>query len=155
MPAGHYSIDFSDETFDAEGNVTSAYAVTRTDFTVPATGTVPDVVLNGRTAVPVRVATPLPATPELVNVGWFRTDAESPNPADPVDNATGFDFTVLGSVPFAMNAQPAAKVGTLSSEVQWIGGGAKGPTATTRSSTPRTSRGLGLPGDRGAARDGA
>ena len=125
VAAGHYSIEFSVETFDAQGNVTSAYAVTRTDFTVPATGTVPDVVLNGRTAVPVRVATPLPAAPQLVNVGWFRTDASAPTPASNEDSAMGFDYTVLGSIPFAMNAQPAAKVGTLSTEVQWMGGNVK------------------------------
>ncbi|MEZ0094391.1 hypothetical protein [Streptacidiphilus sp. EB129] len=126
VPAGNYSIDFGVETYDAQGNVTSAYAVTRTDFTVPATGTVPDLVLNGRSAAPVRVATPLPTVPQLVNVGWFRTDASSPDPASNQDSAMGFDYTVLGSIPFAMNAQPAARVGTVSSEVQWIGGNTKG-----------------------------
>lgn len=143
VPAGHYSVDFSDETFDAKGNVTSAYAVTKTDFTVPATGAVPDVVLDGRSAVPVRVATPLPSVPESVNAGWFRTDANSPNPNDPVDPANGFDFITMGGVPFAMNPQPAAKVGGVSSEVQWIGGDAKGTyrydTAFSASDVPDVS----------------
>jgi hypothetical protein len=127
VPAGHYGVEFGVQTFDAQGNVTSAYAVTRTDFTVPATGTVPTLVLDGRTAVPVRVATPLPATPQLVNVGYFRTDASpSSTPATTKDPAIGFDYVVMGNIPFAMNAQPAAKVGRVSSEVQWVGEGPKG-----------------------------
>jgi hypothetical protein len=144
LPAGHYGIEFSDETFDTQGNVTSAYAVTKTDFTVPATGTVPDVALNGRTAVPVRVATPLPSIPQLINVGWFRTDAShSVNPASTQDPAIGFDYIVMGNIPFAVNPQPAAKVGTVSSQVQWVGGNAKGTyrydTSFTNSGVPDVS----------------
>ena len=143
IPAGHYSIDFGDQTFDDNGNLTSAYTVTKTDFTVPATGTVPDVVLDGRTAVPVRVATPLPSTTQAVNVGWYRTDAAPLVNGISPDNATGFDYTVTGSIPFAMNAQPAAKVGHLTTEVQWIGGDAKGTyrydTAFSGTSVPNPS----------------
>jgi len=126
LPAGHYSVEYTGETYDTQGNLTSALQLTRTDFTVPATGTVPDVVLDGRTAVPVHVATPLPSTTQMINMGWYRTDASSPTQAGNQDGAMGFAYTLLGNIPFATNPQPAAKVGLVSSELQWVGGDAKG-----------------------------
>ena len=133
VPAGHYSIAFNAQTFDAKGNVTSAYALTRTDFTVPATGTVPDVVLNGRSAVTFKVATPLATTSQLANVLWNRGEAAQPTTSAAVavpdggggtmpDPSADLSYQALGNIPFGMNPQPAPKVGTLSVEAQWVGG---------------------------------
>ena len=156
LPVGNYSILFDSETYDAQGDTTSGYVLTKTDFSVPATGTVPDVVLDGRTAVPVHVATPQAATAQLISVGWFRKDASARTAAsakavvpdggggDPLgDPSIDFNYSATGNMPFAMNPQPAAKVGTLSSEVQWMGGDAKGTyrydTAFTASDVPDIS----------------
>jgi len=153
LPVGDYSVIFSGSTFSTSGSLTSSYELTKSDFTVPATGTVPDVVLDGRTAVQLHVATPLPATTDLTNVGWYRSDGSAAaggtgsggggggGGAGVVVDGVGsdgtggggnfpdvpavVDYTQLGSIPFAMNAQPAAKVGALATQVQWIGGDTK------------------------------
>ena len=143
LPPGDYSAAFEGETFDTSGNVTSGLVLSKTDFTVPATGTVPDVVLDGRSAEQLHVATPLAATTQLTNLGWYRSDGSaqasgggdsgdavvlggSGGGSGPADDPVLLGYTVSGNIPFAMNAQPAAKVGALDTMLQWIGGDPKG-----------------------------
>lgn len=64
LPAGHYAAYMSDYTFDSVGMPASDAMVSVNDFTVPATGDVPALTLDARTATaPVSITTQQPATP--------------------------------------------------------------------------------------------
>lgn len=106
LPAGHYAAYMSDYTFDSVGMPASDAMVSVNDFTVPATGDVPALTLDARTATaPVSITTQQPATPGYLVQRIVRTSA-----AGPAVVIGAFEI-LNGGTPITMTPQPAATTG--------------------------------------------
>lgn len=106
LPAGNYAAYMSDYSFDSLGDITADAMVAVNDFAVPASGDVPALTLDARTATaPVSITTQQPSTPQDSMERITRTPTQGPA-------AVLGTFTILaGTVPITVSPQPAAKVG--------------------------------------------
>lgn len=106
VPAGHYSVAVAVFDTDAKGNSTETDLLSVTDLTVPAAGTT--VMLDGRTASRVSVATPRPTVNADTVVGWVRGKGE---------NLDVLDVGALPGTPLYVGAAGPARYGVLTYSV--------------------------------------
>jgi hypothetical protein len=102
VPTGHYSVMVAIFIADAKGNETETDMLSVTDVTVPSGGTT--VTLDGRTAQPVSVTTPLPSRNVDLAAGWIR------------GNGTDHVFINVGAKPgtkFYIGSAAKAKYGVM------------------------------------------
>ncbi|WP_370378881.1 hypothetical protein [Catenulispora sp. GAS73] len=106
LPAGNYAAYMSDYSYDSIGDITADAQVAVNDFAVPASGDVPALTLDARTAtVPVSITTQQPSTPQDKMQRITRTPTQGPAVV------LGSFFIYTGATPITVSPQPAAKVG--------------------------------------------
>ncbi|WP_370348069.1 hypothetical protein [Catenulispora sp. EB89] len=106
LPAGNYAAYMSDYSYDSIGDITADAQVAVNDFAVPASGDVPALTLDARTATaPVSITTQQPSTPQDSMQRIVRTPAQGPAVV------LGEFFIYTGTTPITVSPQPTAKVG--------------------------------------------
>ena len=106
LPAGNYAAYMSDFSFDSIGDITADALVAVNDFAVPASGDVPALTLDARTATaPVSIATQQSSTPQNSMERITRTPTQGPAAV------LGAFFIFAGTMPITVSPQPPAKVG--------------------------------------------
>ncbi|MDX6354840.1 MAG: hypothetical protein QOF98_1743, partial [Streptomyces sp.] len=105
--------------YNAQGQLTALRQFSLSDFNVATTGTTTVSLDEATASSQFTVATPRPATQDVVQMDYFRRDATG---------ATASSLVSLwGTLPLYTNAQPAAKIGEVHDVIQW------GASATTAS----------------------
>ncbi|MCW2873175.1 MAG: hypothetical protein JWL99_4495 [Streptomyces oryziradicis] len=119
VPAGNYGLYGVFYDYNTQGQLAALRQFSLSDFTVSATGTT-TVPLDETTASSqFSVATPRPATQDIVMTDYFRRDATGAT--------SSMLLSLWGSTPLYTNAQPAARVGAIHDVIQW---GAEAPSAS-------------------------
>lgn len=125
VPVGHYSVFCAFGDSDAHNNLTALRAVEIVDFTVPATAGVTRLPVDERTAVSrVSVATPRPATADLMSLDMYRASLTGGAVT------SGASWAGAPEPRLFVNAQPAAKIGRFRDVFHW--GGAQPATDSTK-----------------------
>ncbi|ACU69397.1 hypothetical protein Caci_0445 [Catenulispora acidiphila DSM 44928] len=124
LPAGNYAAYMSDFSYDTSGYITGEALVAVNDFAVPATGDVPALTLDARTATaPVSVTTQQSSTAQNLMQQMTRTPTTGPTVV------LGSFFIFTGGMPLTMTPQATAKVGkfTLDTVEDMAGPAGAGP----------------------------